>query len=216
MLLRTVFAVTLAVCHGGCTTAPLVSSRGVSGTAAGELGGQALFATIASIFALGKQGPPSSLGDHLGVPGSEVRTVYLGGIIPVNRDERVDNGTRIRVDGRKRGFLPLVMKLRKPGPHVVTLGIPAWKPYEFTLHTPVRLGTAQGPVEAWPPIIVDCLSGEIFTTKEAATIDPDRNSGSLQRTSLANTSSSHALLIVTTTSKQYPGWRKIGQMRPAR
>lgn len=192
----------------GCTSEPLLSRRG--GVAAAEL-------AVETVCVLGRSDfnpVEQNLED------SDLN--YIGGVVPVKkewieRDVRVDNGTRLIVDGRKRGFLPQVLKLQKPGPHVVRLEIPAHEPYEITLPATVSLRIGAKEVEAWPPIIVDCATGEIFTTSDTAHVDPDRNSGTRKKTDLQRVIGSAPILIVTTTDKRHAGWRKIGQLkfRPA-
>ena len=212
-VLRKIFiAVVLAVVLDGCTSEPLISRKGVSSLAMGELGIEALIA--AASFGGGA-------GD-VNIPTLELEdTNYIGGVIPVKKSalegdgRRVDNGTRLFVDGHKRGFLPRVGTLRKPGPHQIRLEIPVFEPYTLTLGDPVVLRTPQGDIEAWPPIIVHTLTGEIFTTQESSAVDVDRNSGTRRKTDIAKKAGRDPLLIVTTTDKPKPGWRKLGQMHVA-
>ena len=201
---RTTFF-TAAVCLfvNGCTSEPLISRKGVSGLALGELGWE-------TIGSLGGHIEPSSVGME------DVN--YIAGVIPVKRSAlegggRVDNGTRFFVDGHKRGMVPWVGSLRKPGPHEVRLEIPAFEPYTLTLGNPILLHTSRGNLEAWPPVIVHMLSGEIFTTQETSAVDMDRNSGSREKTDIAKKAGNGPLLIVTTTTKVDPSWRKLGHMR---
>lgn len=192
-----------------CTSEPLVSRKGVSGVAVGEFGIEAL------MIACGGRAAPDNIG-NLDISD----TLYLGGIIPIKKpagglDLRVNNGTKFFVDGRKRGCLPRVLKIRKPGPHVIRLEIPAFQPYELTLSETIQLRIGQTEVEAWPPVIVDCLSGEIFTTRDTSTVNPDRNSGKRRATDITKKVGGTLVLIVTTTDKKHPGWRKIGQLHAA-
>ncbi len=196
----------------GCTSEPLVSRKGISSVALGEVGIEALL--LASVVGGGVSSPK-----HLGNFDTS-DTHYIGGIIPVaaewsGRGRRVDNGTRLFVDGSKRGFLPRVLSLRKPGPHVVRLEIPAFQPYELTISQTIHLHVGQQDIEAWTPVIVDCLSGEIFTASDSASIDPDRNSGTHSKTHIAAKAGGSPLLIVTTTDKRQAGWRKLGELKPA-
>ena len=204
----------LAVLFCGCTSEPLISRKGVSGQAVGELGAEALLAVVTAGAAMGKN---ASLPEaHIGNLETE-ETNYLGGLIPWKKQPeygpRVDTGTRVLVDGRKRGFLPLVTALPKPGPHRVRLGIPVFEPYELQLSNPVRLRTPQGEIEAWPPIIVNMLTGEIFTTQDSSAVDVERNSGTGRKSEIRNEPGRDPLLIVTTTDKRHAGWHKVAQMR---
>jgi hypothetical protein len=97
----------------------------------------------------------------------------------------------------------------------VRLEFPAFEPYTLTLGKPTVLHTPQGDLEAWPPVIVHMLTGEIFTTQETSAVDVDRNSGTRQKTDVAKKAGRDPLLIMTTTAKVNPGWRKLGQMRVA-
>jgi hypothetical protein len=199
-------AVISLACISGCTSEPIVSRKGVSGLAAAEMG-------IETLMALNRAGGmPNDFGNM-----DVTDKYYLGGLIPVKKtggpDRRIDNGTRFFVDGRKRGCLPRVMKVSGPGPHTVRLEIPAFQPYELTLTEVVQLRIGQTEVAAWPPVIVDCLSGEIFTTHDTAAVNPNRNSGLRSSTDLTKKAGGTPLLIVTTTDKKQPGWRKIGQLR---
>lgn len=209
-MLKLIGTTIAAVCSiAACTTEPIVSRKGVSGVAAGEVGIEAL------IIAGGGRAAPDNIGN---LDFSD--TLYLGGIIPFKKpsgglDIRVNNGTKLFVDGRKRGCLPQVLKVRAPGPHVVRLEIPAFQPYELTLSETTLIHVGQTDVEAWQPVIVDCLSGEIFTTRDTSTVNPDRNSGKRRATELQKKVGGTPLLIVTTTDKKQPGWRKIGQLRAA-
>lgn len=113
-------ATTFAVLGGlaGCASEPLVSRKGVSGVALGEFDIEAL------MIAAGGRAAPDNIG-NLDISD----TLYLGGIIPIKKpavglDLRVNNGTKFFVDGRKRGCLPRVLKVGKPGPHVIRLEIP--------------------------------------------------------------------------------------------
>jgi hypothetical protein len=214
---RTLFtALVPAVLFCGCTSEPLISRKGVSGQAAGELGAEALLAVVTAGAAMGKANMPEA---HIGNLETE-DTNYIGGFVPWKNSAlapkhgpRVDNGTIVFVDGRKRGFLPLVTTLPKPGPHLVYLGIPVFEPYMLKASNPVRLRTPQGEIEAWPPIIVDTLTGEIFTTQESSAVNVERNSGTGRKGEIRNTPGRDPLLIVTTTDKRHPGWRKVAQMR---
>ncbi len=209
-LLTMVVAASVAV--GGlasCTSEPVVSRKGVSGVALGEFGIEALLAAAA--LGGGASAPPN-LGNF-----DVSDTFYIGGLIPVKKpsgpEGRIDNGTKLFVDGRKRGCLPQVLKVRAPGPHVVRLEIPAFQPYELTLSETTELRVGETEVEAWPPVIVDCLSGEIFTTRDTSAVNPDRNSGKRSATDITKKVGGTPVLIVTTTDKKHPGWRKIGQLR---
>jgi hypothetical protein len=193
---------------GGCTTEPLVSRKGVSPSALGQLGIQAL-------LGMGRTNAETHFDEDV---------AYVAGIIPVNQvaldqemdrrfGKRIDNGTRLSVNGRQRGFLPLVTTLPKPGPHQVRLEIPVFEPFTMTLGDPIRLQTAQGEIDAWPPVIVHMLTGEVYTTKESSAVDVDRNTGTRRKTDIAKEMGRHPLLIVTTTDKTNSAWRKIGQMR---
>ncbi|MEZ0254408.1 MAG: hypothetical protein ACAI37_03980 [Chthoniobacter sp.] len=200
------FAAALSLFVDGCTSEPLISRNGVSGLALGELGWQ----TIGSLGEAHIE--PSTLGLE------EVN--YIGGFIPVKTstfggEPRIDNGTRFFVDGHQRGMVPWVGRLRQPGPHQVRLEFPAFEPYTLTLGKPTVLHTPQGDLEAWPPVIVHMLTGEIFTTQETSAVDVDRNSGTRQKTDVAKKAGRDPLLIMTTTTKVNPGWRKLGQMRVA-
>ena len=194
-----------------CTSEAIVSRNGVSKMALSEVGMEALLAACA----IGGSGPSV---EHLG-NFDTTDTVYLGGIIPVKKthgqDRRINNGTKFFVDGRNRGCLPRVLEVAKPGPHLIRIEIPAFQPYELTLSETIQIQVGQQNVEAWPPVIVDCLSGEIFTTRETSTVNPDRNSGKRHSTDLTKKVGDTPILIVTTTEKQQPGWRKIGQLHPS-
>ena len=212
MICRSVIltAATVAVLGGfaSCTSEPLVSRKGVSGVALGEFGIEALL--LACAYASAGTGVPDVEVGNL----NRNDTFYIGGIIPIEMP-RYNNGTKVLVDGHKRGCLPRVLKVRKPGPHVVRLEIPAFQPYELTLSETIRVRVGQTEVEAWPPVIVDCLSGEIFTTRDTSTVNPDRNSGTRRATDITKKLGGTPVLIVTTTDKKHPGWRKIGQLRAA-
>jgi hypothetical protein len=198
----------------GCTTAPLISKKGVSTKALSELGMEALLATAMMAAAMGRApvSPPEHFSDF-----DTADKVYVGGVLPVKRagskSERSDNGTRLWVDGRDRGFLPLVIALKEPGPHRARICVPAFQPRDIPLQRPMSLRYAGTSIRAWPPIIVDCLTGEIFTTSQAAGVDHDRNSGMARKTEL-KASRSGPILIATTTDRRQPGWTKIAQMRP--
>ena len=200
------FTAALSLFVGGCTSEPLVSRKGVSSIALGELG-------LETLAAFSRESGSAYL-PHL----EDEDVNYIGGVIPVKRstygsDPRVDNGTRFFVDGHKRGMLPWVGTLRKPGPHRVRLELPAFEPYTLTLGEPFLLHTSQGDLEAWPPVIVHMLTGEIFTTQETSTVDVDRNSGSRKKTDIIKKAGRDPLLIVTTTTKVHAGWRKLGHLR---
>lgn len=194
-----------------CTSEPLVSRKGVSGVAVGEFGIEALMAVAAL-------GGATAAPEHLG-NFDITNKVYVGGLIPVTMrsgpGSRIDNGTNLFVDGRHHGCLPRVLKVRKPGPHVVHLEIPAFQPYELTLSETIQIRVGQTEVEAWPPVIVDCLSGEIFTTRDTSTVNPDRNSGQHRATDITKKVGGPPVLVVTTTDQKQPGWRKIGQLKAA-
>jgi hypothetical protein len=200
------FAAALSLLLTGCTSEPLVSRKGVSSMALGEIG-------LETLAAFSRESGSAYL-PHL----EDEEVSYIGGVIPVKRslsdsDHRVDNGTRFFVDGHKRGMLPWVGTLRKPGPHRVRLELPAFEPYTLTLGEPILLHTSQGDLAAWPPVIVHMLSGEIFTTQETTAVDVDRNSGSRKKTDIAKKAGRDPLLIVTTTTKVQAGWRKLGHLR---
>lgn len=200
------FAATLSLFVGGCTSEPLVSRKGVSSMALGELG-------LETLAAFSRES-----GSALIAPLQQEEVNYIGGLIPVKTsilesDRRVDNGTRFFIDGHKRGMVPWVGTLRKPGPHQIRLEFPAFEPYALTLGEPFLLHTSKGDLEAWPPVIVHMLTGEIFTTQETSAVDVDRNSGSRKKTDIAKKIGRDPLLIVTTTTKIHPGWRKLGKMR---
>ena len=210
-VLLTLAVATLTCFTSSCTSEPIISRNGVSGVALGEVGIEALLAASA----LGGGGStPKHLGNF-----ETSDTTYLGGFIPIKQshgsDRSIDNGTKFFVDGRKRGCLPRVLEVAKPGPHLIRIEIPAFQPYELTLSETIQIQVGQQSVEAWPPVIVDCLSGEIFTTRETATVNPDRNSGKRRPTDLTKKVGDTPILIVTTTEKQQPGWRKIGQLHPS-
>jgi hypothetical protein len=199
------FAAVVSLLGGGCTSEPLISRKGVSGLALGEIG-------LETIGSIGARIDPSTL---------ELEEVnYIGGFIPVKSsafggEPRVDNGTRFFVDGHKRGMVPWVGRLRKPGPHRVRLEFPAFEPYTLTLGDPALLHTPLGDVEAWPPVIVHMLTGEIFTSQETSAMDVDRNRGTREKTDVAKKAGRDPLLIVTTTTKVNPAWRQLGRMRVA-
>jgi hypothetical protein len=197
----------------GCTTAPLLSKKGVSTKALSELGVETLLAAATMGAAMGHSS--MSEPEHFSNFESSDK-VYLGGVIPMKHgepgSERSDNGTRLWVDGHDRGFLPRVIALKGPGPHRARISVPAFLPQDVPLQHPISLECAGTSIEAWPPIIVDCLTGEIFTTTRANGVDHDRNSGLARKTELKV--SRHApILIATTTDRRQPAWTKIGQMR---
>lgn len=205
--------VAASVAVGGlasCTSQPLVARKGVSGRALGEMGGETLWFAFAMASGGVLGGAPEARFDNLDFHDR----IYLGGIIPIEMP-RYDNGTKFYVDGRNHGCLPRVVKIPKPGPHTVRLEIPAFKPYELTLSEVIQVRVGQTEIEAWPPVIVDCLSGEIFTARDTSTVNHDRNSGKRRATELSGTVSKTPLLIVTTTDQTQPGWRKIGQLKAA-
>ena len=200
-----VAAWSLPILLAGCSSEPLISRHGVSGLALGEMG---LEAAVAMTKTGGSAPQTLELEDWC----------YIGGVIPVKKsafegEHRADNGTRLFVDGHKRGMVPWVGTVRKPGPHQVRLELRVFEPYTLTLGEPFLLHTPKGDLEAWPPVIVHMLTGEVFTTQETSAVDVDRNSGTRKKTDIAKIAGRDPLLIVTTTTKVQPGWRKLGQMR---
>ena len=195
---RLVFAaVVLPVLFAGCTSEPLLSRKG--GVAAVEL-------TVQSLVVLGR-GTVNPVEQNL--EASDVN--YIGGVIPVKKQRRerarpVEKGTRLLVDGHARGPIPLVANLAKPGPHTVRLEITAWQPYTFKLGNPFRLPVGSGKIESWPPVLVNCKTGEIFTAEKLPSFDP--------YLSTAFRVGPDPMLIVTTTDKHHRGRSKIGQMTP--
>jgi hypothetical protein len=202
-------AVVIASVVAGCTTAPLVSHKGISGLALSELGVEALMAAAS----MGGGAPPTDNFSNF----DTADKVYLGGVIPVKRgelSERADNGTRLWIDGHDRGFLPRVLRVSGPGPHRARICVPSFQPRDVFLRNTITLRSGSNQLEAWPPIIVDCLSGEIFTTSHLGGVDLDRNSGAATKTRIPSAKGA-PMLIVTTTNKRQPGWSKIAQMKTA-
>jgi hypothetical protein len=200
-----VWLLSLAACTS--TSEPLITKRGISKVAMMEMTASALHDGIFK----------APLPDSLVLNRKYEDVSYLGGIVPFNRTwfgaDPADNGTRTRVsiNGRIRGSLPLVTTLPKPGPHSVRIEIPLFQRYEVRLSTLVRLRLGDAVTEVWSPIIVDCLSGEIFTAHGLGGVDAQRNAISPAKNLSA--APGEPLLIVTTADRKQASWRKIGQMQ---
>ncbi len=199
-------ALALALILSGCTSEPLLSRKG--GVAAGEL-------VVQSALALGRSNAQNPVGRNIEDNG----TAYLGGVIPVKgqRHERarpVEKGTRLFVDGHLRGTIPLSANLAKPGPHILRIEVPGWQPHTLKLDPSMRLPVGVGEVESWPPIFVNCRTGDIFTAPKLASLDPylagaGANPNNTFRVGV------EPILIVTTTTSAGRGWHKIGTMQRA-
>ena len=145
---------------------------------------------------------------------------YLVGIIPVKGQPRararaVERGTRLFVNGRSLGSIPLSANLAKPGPHAVRLEIPGWQPYTLKLGNPLRLAVGVGEVEAWPPVIVNCKTGEVFTARKLPSLDPYHAASAGDNPNITFRVGSAPMLLVTTADRRARGWDPLGQMRPA-
>lgn len=195
-------AIVLPFLLSACSSVPLLSRKG--GVAAAEL-------TIGTLAAYG--------GANVVEPNIEDSgAAYLGGVIPVrwerHEDARpVEKDTRLFVDGRARGPMPLATNLARPGPHTVRLEIPGWQPYSLKLANPVRLPVAKGQIESWPPVFVNRKTGEVFTASKVTSVEPYQAGagGNLNNTFRVG---SEPMLIVTTANKPRRGWSKIGEMKP--
>lgn len=189
---------------GACTSVPLLSRNG--GMAAAEIVTQGV---------LGLGGATTNPVDqNIEASGA----AYLGGVIPVrwerHEDARpIETGTRLFVDGRSCGSVPLATNLAKPGPHTIRLEIPGWQPYSLKLANPVRLPVGKGQIESWPPVFVNRKTGGIFTAPKLTSLDPywAGAGGNPNNTFRVG---SEPMLIVTTTDKPRRGWSKIGEMKP--
>ena len=191
-------AIALPTLFGGCTSEPLLSRSG--GVAVGELGVQAL-------LVLGRGGS-NPVADNLDA--SDMN--YLGGVVPIPRTYRerarpVEKGSRLFVDGHARGSIPVIANVPKPGPHTVRLEIPGWQPYTLTVANPFRMRVGQGEIESWPPVFVNCHTGEIFTAEKLPFFDPSRYSGTAFKVG------PDPMLIVTTADKRRSGGKLIGKMK---
>src|SRR5262245_27908345 len=118
---------------GSCTTESIVSPDGVSGRAIGELSGTAL---VTALSVASKSGGFVNVADEWN---------YFGGIVPMNKAAwletfggRVDNGTRLTIDGRQRGCFPQLCTLPKPGPHRIQVEVPVFEPFLLVLGDPIR------------------------------------------------------------------------------
>lgn len=192
-------AIALPTLFGGCTSEPLLSRRG--GVAVGELGVQALV-----VLGRGMGGNP--VNDNLDA--SDMN--YLGGVVPIPRTHRerarpVEKGSRLFVDGRARGSIPVIANLPKPGPHTVRLEIPGWQPHTLTVAHPFRMRVGEGEIESWPPVFVNCKTGKIFTAEKLPFFDPSRYSGTAFKVG------PDPMLIVTTADKRRSGGKMIGEMK---
>ena len=196
--LKILAAIALPTLFGGCTSEPLLSRSG--GVAVGELGFQAL-------LVLGRGGS-NPVNDNLDA--SDMN--YLGGVVPIPRTYRerarpVEKGSRLFVDGHARGSIPAIANLPKPGPHTVRLEIPGWQPHTLTVANPFRMRVGQGEIESWPPVFVNCHTGEIFTAEKLPFFDPSRYSGTAFKVG------PDPMLIVTTDDKRRYGGKMIGEMK---
>ena len=195
--------ITLTVLLGGCTSEPLISRKG--GIAAAEL-------AIQGMLVLAK----SEAGNPVERNIEDSGRAYLGGVIPVKgqlreRARPVENGARLFVDGRARGTIPLSANLPEPGPHIVRLEIPGWQPHTMKLAHPVRLPVGEGEVESWPPLFVNCKTGEIFTAQKLPSLDP-YHSGAGGNPNNTFRVGRDPMFIVTTADNRSRGWTKLGQM----
>ena len=198
-------AVALPAFLGGCTSEPLLSRQG--GVAVGELAVLTLGAWV------DKHNP---VADNLET--SDVN--YLGGVVPIPRTVRerarpVEKGSRLFVDGHAHGSIPVVANVPKPGPHTVRLEIPGWQPHTLTVAHPFRMRVGEGEIESWPPVFVNCKTGEIFTVEKLPHFDPWRSSEEGSNGRPAFRVGVDPMLVVTTADRRRIGSKKIGQMQPA-
>ncbi len=191
-------AIALPAFFGGCTSEPLLSRRG--GVAVGELG-------VQTLIVLGRGG---SNPVEANLEASDMN--YLGGVVPIPRTRRerarpVEKGSRLFVDGHAHGSIPVIANLPKPGPHTVRLEIPGWQPHTLTVANPFRMRVGAGEIESWPPVFVNCKTGEIFTAEKLPSFDPSRYSGTAFKVGR------DPMLIVTTADKRRSGGKLIGAMK---
>jgi len=199
-------AVALPAFLGGCTSEPLLSRQG--GVAVGEL-------AVQTLVVLGR-GECNPVADNLET--SDVN--YLGGVVPIPRTVRerarpVEKGSRLFVDGHAHGSIPVVANVPKPGPHTVRLEIPGWQPHTLTVAHPFRMRVGEGEIESWPPVFVNCKTGEIFTVEKLPHFDPWRSSEEGSNGRPAFRVGVDPMLVVTTADRRRIGSKKIGQMQPA-
>lgn len=203
-------ALALPAIFTGCSTHPIISRKGVSGMAAGEV---VLRTAALGLFTVG-QGAPK---DYEFAPSDRSGRTYVLGIVPVRSeaDERSEDSTQLYVNKRNHGCLPVVTPLDGAGPHRITITVAAFQPWTTTLAKPIVLRVPSGQIKAWPPLIVEWLSGAVYTIPDGGSLDREHEVDNKKISNRRETAGRAPLLIVTTTGKHHPEWRKIGELKPA-
>ncbi len=200
-------ALALPAIFTGCSTHPIVSRKGVSGMAAGEV----VLRTAALGLFTAARGAPK---DYEIAPTDRSGRTYLLGILPVGiaPDERSENSTQLYVNKRNHGCLPVVTPLDGAGPHRITITVAAFQPWTTVLAKPIILSVRGRKINAWPPLIVEWLSGAVYTIRDGGNLDPDPGVDDEKITNLREIAGRAPLLIVTT-GKHHAEWRKLGELK---
>ncbi|MEK0448853.1 MAG: hypothetical protein RL088_1121 [Verrucomicrobiota bacterium] len=193
----------------GCSTHPIVSRKGVSGMAAGEV---VLRTAALGLFTVG-QGAPKG---YDVTPSDRSGRTYILGVVPVRvePDERSENSTQLYVNKRNHGCLPIVTPLEGAGPHRITITVAAFQPWTTVLAKPIVLNVRGRQINAWPPLIVEWFSGAVYTIRDGGKLDSDLGVDDGKIASLREIAGRAPLLIGTTTGKHHAEWRKLGELKP--